>query len=126
MIRRPPRSTRTDTLFPYTTLFRSPAAVDAAADHREVVHRVPPTQRMARPAGVEPATTSLEGSCSIQLSYGRALFIGCGTGPLPTRPPVRIHCWVAGWGSGPVPFQRSAKTPSADCAGVKPGSYSRA
>src|SRR3546814_12658605 len=27
MIRRPPRSTRTDTLFPYTTLFRS---VDAA------------------------------------------------------------------------------------------------
>src|SRR3546814_5738875 len=33
MIRRPPRSTRTDTLFPYTTLFRSglpPAAVAAA------------------------------------------------------------------------------------------------
>src|SRR3546814_17729005 len=35
MIRRPPRSTRTDTLFPYTTLFRSsrPAA-SVAADHR--------------------------------------------------------------------------------------------
>src|SRR3546814_7135188 len=27
MIRRPPRSTRTDTLFPYTTLFRSWSAV---------------------------------------------------------------------------------------------------
>src|SRR3546814_20429385 len=27
MIPRPPRSTRTDTLFPYTTLFRSPLAV---------------------------------------------------------------------------------------------------
>src|SRR3546814_14750378 len=27
MIRRPPRSTRTDTLFPYTTLFRSDLAV---------------------------------------------------------------------------------------------------
>src|SRR3546814_7932077 len=26
IIRRPPRSTRTDTLFPYTTLFRSPRA----------------------------------------------------------------------------------------------------
>src|SRR3546814_10024802 len=26
MIRRPPRSTRTDTLFPYTTLFRSPVS----------------------------------------------------------------------------------------------------
>src|SRR3546814_13659164 len=32
IIRRPPRSTRTDTLFPYTTLFRS--ACDDAADHR--------------------------------------------------------------------------------------------
>src|SRR3546814_7682664 len=30
MIRRPPRSTRTDTLFPYTTLFRSPAVVQIA------------------------------------------------------------------------------------------------
>src|SRR3546814_5299259 len=28
MIRRPPRSTRTDTLFPYTTLFRSQGAED--------------------------------------------------------------------------------------------------
>src|SRR3546814_1041005 len=27
MIRRPPRSTRTDTLFPYTTLFRSAGAL---------------------------------------------------------------------------------------------------
>src|SRR3546814_13004838 len=34
MIRRPPRSTRTDTLFPYTTLFRS--LRDAAA--RFVLH----------------------------------------------------------------------------------------
>src|SRR3546814_11237739 len=30
MIRRPPRSTRTDTLFPYTTLFRSGAVAAAA------------------------------------------------------------------------------------------------
>src|SRR3546814_9711870 len=37
MIRRPPRSTRTDTLFPYTTLFRSPHQGDGAGkgvDHR--------------------------------------------------------------------------------------------
>src|SRR3546814_8584325 len=27
MIRRPPRSTRTDTLFPYTTLFRRPTCI---------------------------------------------------------------------------------------------------
>src|SRR3546814_19567370 len=31
MIRRPPRSTRTDTLFPYTTLFRSDRHGDAGA-----------------------------------------------------------------------------------------------
>src|SRR3546814_17357669 len=31
MIRRPPRSTRTDTLFPYTTLFRSQVGVSSSA-----------------------------------------------------------------------------------------------
>src|SRR3546814_4173877 len=33
MIRRPPRSTRTDTLFPYTTLFRS-----ITNDHNRLAH----------------------------------------------------------------------------------------
>src|SRR3546814_3130454 len=37
MIRRPPRSTRTDTLFPYTTLFRSPQIVDG---HRRAAPQV--------------------------------------------------------------------------------------
>src|SRR3546814_8039522 len=36
MIRRPPRSTRTDTLFPYTTLFRSEAVADAEQQHEHV------------------------------------------------------------------------------------------
>src|SRR3546814_17931083 len=36
MIRRPPRSTRTDTLFPYTTLFRS-GGVGATVDDDTVV-----------------------------------------------------------------------------------------
>src|SRR3546814_4360309 len=31
MLRRPPRSTRTDTLFPYTTLFRSGSVLQASA-----------------------------------------------------------------------------------------------
>src|SRR3546814_6329514 len=36
MIRRPPRSTRTDTLFPYTTLFRSrPLDFAAVTDHSD-------------------------------------------------------------------------------------------
>src|SRR3546814_8140672 len=34
MIRRPPRSTRTDTLFPYTTLFRSDLAAKRRAGER--------------------------------------------------------------------------------------------
>src|SRR3546814_4901417 len=34
MIRRPPRSTRTDTLFPYTTLFRSIVIDFGAGDQR--------------------------------------------------------------------------------------------
>src|SRR3546814_16404744 len=39
MIRRPPRSTRTDTLFPYTTLFRSAERIAAglAADDRHIL-----------------------------------------------------------------------------------------
>src|SRR3546814_1991167 len=42
MIRRPPRSTRTDTLFPYTTLFRSIAqhGLDSAGKRRVGQHRV--------------------------------------------------------------------------------------
>src|SRR3546814_6706457 len=34
MIRRPPRSTRTDTLFPYTTLFRSDRKQEDSLTHR--------------------------------------------------------------------------------------------
>src|SRR3546814_2444730 len=39
MIRRPPRSTRTDTLFPYTTLFRS-------VPERQLRHDQPGTARL--------------------------------------------------------------------------------
>src|SRR3546814_11829526 len=50
MIRRPPRSTRTDTLFPYTTLFRSTLATDA--DHRR--HGIRRQPRL-------PAVTPIQG-----------------------------------------------------------------
>src|SRR3546814_16959201 len=46
MIRRPPRSTRTDTLFPYTTLFRSPIPVNAAISAPATV--TPRSKRVAR------------------------------------------------------------------------------
>src|SRR3546814_19153953 len=41
MIRRPPRSTRTDTLFPYTTLFRSRVGIANAAQRlRDYPHEL--------------------------------------------------------------------------------------
>ena len=33
------------------------------------------SRKVARPAGFEPATPGLEGPCSIQLSYGRTVFV---------------------------------------------------
>src|SRR3546814_13424175 len=48
MIRRPPRSTRTDTLFPYTTLFRS-----AGIDHAVLRHMYEHVARGVRRAHVD-------------------------------------------------------------------------
>src|SRR3546814_4165693 len=50
MIRRPPRSTRTDTLFPYTTLFRSPAP-SPGAHHRGRIDRRASGRQPRRPGG---------------------------------------------------------------------------
>src|SRR3546814_7615402 len=47
MIRRPPRSTRTDTLFPYTTLFRSAAKLDRRRAARGVADRLVGRDRVA-------------------------------------------------------------------------------
>src|SRR3546814_3931466 len=57
MIRRPPRSTRTDTLFPYTTLFRSQRR-DPPADQRDDRRRDdraddPARQRIERDPALE-------------------------------------------------------------------------
>src|SRR3546814_20528094 len=62
MIRRPPRSTRTDTLFPYTTLFRSKAVPEMVFDLFPKL-----TQIAGRKAGV------LSGGEQQQLAIGRAL-----------------------------------------------------
>src|SRR3546814_17278950 len=54
MIRRPPRSTRTDTLFPYTTLFRSSA------------------RRRPYPLHHEPSGTDIVGGDSSEIGLFRA------------------------------------------------------
>src|SRR3546814_14899035 len=66
MIRRPPSSTRTDTRFPYPTLFRSPCARRARSDPRQtrrrdierpqlplIAHRCAERQRFAAGARAE-------------------------------------------------------------------------
>src|SRR3546814_5402086 len=60
MIRRPPRSTRTDTLFPYTTLFRSAAMtryhleMNPAVSGTPIMPSPPPT-KAAVVQGMRPA-----------------------------------------------------------------------
>src|SRR3546814_13465474 len=69
MIRRPPRSTRTDTLFPYTTLFRSLAwtqaplfatrLVAASAEHSVTAGLTPRAQSAVKTAAASPAELTL-------------------------------------------------------------------
>src|SRR3546814_18473532 len=64
MIRRPPRSTRTDTLFPYTTLFRS---FDDAGEHVPVtVLELEGCQVVAQ------RTVDADGYTAVQLGAGKA------------------------------------------------------
>src|SRR3546814_20256359 len=60
MIRRPPRSTRTDTLFPYTTLFRSEQArarwTGAVAEQASPQDRLPVVRIAAAFPVFQPAT----------------------------------------------------------------------
>src|SRR3546814_5423783 len=65
MKRRPPRSTRTDTLFPYTTLFRS-GRLDARGHRQDAggvrrLHRGPAALRQLRDAAELPALQQDEG-----------------------------------------------------------------
>src|SRR3546814_12749996 len=83
MVRRPPRSTRTDTLFPYTTLFRSPHPAGradplpahawprcaVAAGHRPCRYRHPDGGRTpARGAAAEPPPDGPRGLCRAGLA----------------------------------------------------------
>src|SRR3546814_8794274 len=87
MIRRPPRSTRTDTLFPYTTLFRSeglhPAdgAADRAGDLYILVIHIKSGEAESQPAVEQrPLVADLvavdlfgiEGEESVDLLIGRS------------------------------------------------------
>src|SRR3546814_1530656 len=53
MIRRPPRSTRTDTLFPYTTLFRSHPVLRCRRDRRRCWHYESLLNSVSKPNGLD-------------------------------------------------------------------------
>src|SRR3546814_15514465 len=71
MLRRPPRSTRTDTLFPYTTLFRSGAA-QIGADRFDRIG-------LARPDARDPVAVAVLGN--LQVNGRQELGIAERTGP---------------------------------------------
>src|SRR3546814_4909148 len=65
MIRRPPRSTRTDTLFPYTTLFRSKSI-------RQEMPTFTHCRQRLEPAVESDATRELTSLSLAALIYGRS------------------------------------------------------
>src|SRR3546814_19153677 len=76
MIRRPPRSTRTDTLFPYTTLFRSPPGrrrPRKSRRRRSPPRASPPPRRRPRnPESVKQERTARLGPGGF-VRFGRAV-----------------------------------------------------
>src|SRR3546814_8199675 len=71
MRRRPPRSTRTDTLFPYTTLFRSPAAVEHHRDPRDDDQRQADDQHDQAGKNVEQALADLRNPLARRKAVGK-------------------------------------------------------
>src|SRR3546814_17064680 len=67
MIRRPPRSTRTDTLFPYTTLFRSDDASARTRTPRRVrpAHGLDPGLSTSMPAAARPTPLLVDSSLQV-------------------------------------------------------------
>src|SRR3546814_1007561 len=63
MIRRPPRSTRTDTLFPYTTLFRS-ALSPTVQDRARSTASIPAAARIMPGAGLRQGCAGWNGQAA--------------------------------------------------------------
>src|SRR3546814_13153273 len=106
MIRRPPRSTRTDTLFPYTTLFRSLRYATETVEilDRIVAQRLPVVISSAPQAGatapaalagtlVQITAEQLSGFVYVNLlNPGHPLIMGC----VPAPADLRSRAFVGG------------------------------
>src|SRR3546814_19307026 len=98
MIRRPPRPTRTDTLFPYTTLFRSisgdPFSAFTSACNCEFakscIHKIL-SQRRGFPDSLLPCGGGYEGLAACRLAE-----VGEGFGPVSNaQPPDKLSSLAA-------------------------------
>src|SRR3546814_14744007 len=74
MIRRPPRSTRTDTLFPYTTLFRSLQQLVALATDGELPTSLKPRETRAPRWILELRTADAIATGATQHEIAQAFF----------------------------------------------------
>src|SRR3546814_8913147 len=124
MIRRPPRSKRTDTLFPYTTLFRS-ASVSAprhlSPGNLQGNHE--PTARLPRrPRHLGALRRGLPRTCAAVLGGARATIAGAGRrGAADRDPGAHRH-------AGPARLCATARTRSGDqrlAAGTLPARHRR-
>src|SRR3546814_6155081 len=115
MIRRPPISTRTDTLFPYTTLFRSPhrsgsARTDEARDALALSSRR--RKQGERHKAGQPLRGPSEPACLAR-------------GPVPDPESFQRQCWWASWeiSGSALAFldSRPAITPRSARIGLKIG-----
>src|SRR3546814_8226024 len=66
MIRRPPRSTRTDTLFPYTTLFRSSSSSSGLLHAGHSLNRTSPITRATKEESFSASSRSEEHTSELQ------------------------------------------------------------
>src|SRR3546814_16329584 len=99
MKRRPPRSTRTDTLFPYTTLFRS-ALAKAHGCHHTINYRkenfVERVKALTDGKGVPVVYDSVgkdtfEGSLDCLRPRGTMVLFGAASGPAPSIDPNLLN-----------------------------------
>src|SRR3546814_8783587 len=86
MIRRPPRSTRTDTLFPYTTLFRSTVPPDLTSSGAAAMLARPPCP-IGRSFASTPKALVLEASAQSPRIFHPARGVARRRGPQPVAGP---------------------------------------
>src|SRR3546814_947218 len=95
MIRRPPRSTRTDTLFPYTTLFRSQLRLQVqrrtVPQQLDRAVRAPGRQRIA---GSQGTAAVARGTHRSRGDPGQARRLQVGRIPAPALPARRVERFV--------------------------------